>query len=164
MKTEDRIGIELTGINLLASYFIDKAKRTNDIGLFEFGIDDKCRFDCIIFNGMHRKIKGYEFKINRSDFLTEIRTGKWKRYLTYCHTFSFVCPKGLIDKNEVPSKIGLLWITTANEYYGYDRDWDRPKGLWIKYPKFLGEISEDRFQKIALTLIGRVKYRKDDFF
>ena len=155
---------DLIGVNLLISYFTDKAKRTNEIGLFEFGIDNKCRFDCIVFNGIHQRIKGYEFKINRSDFLNEIKIEKWKRYLKYCHTFSFVCPKGLINKNEIPQKIGLLWITTVNEYYGYDRNWDRPHGLWIKYPKFLGKIPEDRFQRIILTLIGRVKYRKEDFF
>ena len=154
---------KLTGINLLASYFKDKGGHTNEVGLFEFGIDS-CRFDCIVFSGVHQRIKGYEFKVSRADFLHEIRTEKWKYYLDYCHTFSFVCPKGLIDKSEVPPKIGLLWMTTINEYYGYNRDWDKPYGLWVKMPKFLGEIPEDKFQKIILTLISRVKYRKDEFF
>lgn len=153
------------GINLLASYFKDKGKRITEVGLFEFGIDDKCRFDCIVFSGAHQRIKGYEFKINRSDFLNEIRTEKWKIYLKYCHTFSFVCPKGLIDKSEVPSKAGLLWVTTWGEYYGYnDERKNKPKGLWVKLPKYLGEIPENRFQRIVLTLISRVKYRKDEFF
>ena len=154
---------KLTGINLLASYFKKKGSRSSELGLFEFGID-KRRFDCIVFNGAHQRIKGYEFKISRTDFLNEIKTGKWKKYLGYCHTFSFVCPKGLIDKTEVPSKIGLLWMTTVNTYYGYERDWDNPHGLWVKYPKFLGEIPEDRFRKIVLILISRIKYRKDEFF
>ena len=148
----------------MSSYFKDKGDRTTEVGLFEFGIDDVCRFDCIVFSGAHQRIKGYEFKVNRADFLNEIKTGKWKRYLGYCHTLSFVCPKGLIDKSEVPPKIGLLWMTTVNEHYGYDRSWDNPKPLWKKYPKFLGEIPEDKFQRITLTLISRVKYRKDDFF
>lgn len=96
--------------------------------------------------------------------MNEIRTEKWKIYLKYCHTFSFVCPKGLIDKSEIPPKVGLLWVTTINEEYGYDRDWDTPHPLWKKYPKFLGEIPADKFQRIVLTLINRVKYRKDEFF
>lgn len=148
----------------MASYFKDKGSCTTEVGLFEFGIDKKCRFDCIVFSGAHNRIKGYEFKISKIDFFNEIKTEKWKRYLDYCHTFSFVCPYGLIDKSEIPPKIGLLWMTTINKYYGYNRDWDKPKGLWIKYPKFLGEIPEDKFQRIVLTLISRVKYRKDDFF
>jgi len=155
---------KLEGINLLASYFLDKGKRTNEVGLFEFGIDDKCRFDCIVFNGASQRIKGYEFKVSRSDFLNEIRTEKWRSYLEYCHTFSFVCPRGLIQKEEIPPKIGLLWITTFNEYYGYDREWDNPKGVWIKLPRLLGDINVDKFQRVVLTLIGRVKYRKDEFF
>jgi len=154
----------LEEINLLASYFKNKGGRTNEVGLFEFGIDS-CRFDCIVFNGVHKRIKGYEFKVSRADFLHEIKTRKWKNYLEYCHTFSFVCPKGLIDKIEVPSKVGLLWMTTWGEYYGYDDERkNRPKGLWVKLPKFLGEIPEKRFQRIVLTLISRVKYRKDEFF
>ena len=152
------------GLNLIASYFLRKWVGTTDIGLFEFGIDG-CRFDCVLFNGHRQRIRGFEFKVSRADFLHEIRTGKWKRYLSYCHTFSFVCPKGLIDKSEIPPKVGLLWITTVNEHYGYtDRKYDFPKGLWIKRPHFLGEIPEIEFRKIVLVLIGRIKYRKDDFF
>lgn len=151
-------------LDLLASYFLRKGKSATEVGLFEFGIDSR-RFDCIIVIGSQQRIRGYEFKVDRSDFLKEIKTGKWKQYLSYCHTFSFVCPKGLIKKSEVPSKVGLLWITTVNEYYGYtDRTHDFPKGLWIKRPHFLGEIPENKFRRIILVLLSRVKYRKDDFF
>lgn len=151
-------------LDLLASYFLQKGKRSTEVGLFEFGIDS-CRFDCIIVIGSQQKIRGYEFKVNRSDFLKEIKTEKWKKYLSYCHTFSFVCPKGLIKKNEVPASVGLLEITTVNEYYGYtDRKHDFPKGIWRKLPRFLGEIPEDKFRRIILVLLSRVKYRKDEFF
>lgn len=151
-------------LNLIASYFRRTWVGTTDIGLFEFGIEG-CRFDCILFNGHRQRIRGFEFKITRTDFLHEIRTKKWMQYLKYCHTFSFVCPKGLIDKSEVPKNVGLLWITTVNEHYGYtDREHDFPYPLWKKRPKFLGEIPEREFRKIVLVLIGRIKYRKDDFF
>jgi len=151
-------------LDLIASYFLRKGKSGTEIGLFEFGIDYR-RFDCMIFVGNEAKIRGYEFKVDRQDFLNEIKTGKWKNYLPYCHTFSFVCPKGLIDKSEVPSKVGLLWITTVNEHYGYtDRDYDSAHGIWIKMPHFLGEIPEDKFRRIVLVLISRIKFRKDDFF
>jgi len=153
-----------TDLDWIASYFLRKSKSATEVGLFEFGIDDR-RFDCIIVIGSQQKIRGYEFKVNRADYFNDIRKGKWKKYLPYCNTFSFVCPKGLINTNEVPEGIGLLWVTTVNEHYGYkDRKTDWPKGIWKKMPRFLGKIPEDKFRRIILTLLSRVKYRKDDFF
>jgi len=153
-----------TNLNLIEKYFKERHQSTTDIGLFEFGIGG-CIFDCLLFNGHKMRLRGFEFKVSRADFLTEIRTEKWKKYLSFCHTFSFVCPKGLINKNEVPKNAGLLWITTVNEHYGYtERKHDFPMGFWIKRPRFLGEIPEDEFRKIVLVLLGRVKYRKDEFF
>jgi len=152
-----------SGLELIKNYFLGRAKRKTDIGLFEFQIDGG-RFDCMVFHGHKQKIKGFEFKLSREDFLNEIKTQKFKRYLGYCHNFSFVCPWGLIKKDEVPPKVGLLWITTANEYYGYNKNPGSPHAIWMKSPKFLGEIPNDIFRRIVLTLINRVKYRKDDFF
>jgi len=52
---------------------------------------------------------GYEIKISRSDFL---RDKKWPEYLDYCHEFYFVCPWGMIQKNDIPdNRVGLCWIT-----------------------------------------------------
>jgi len=151
-------------ISLIASYFLQKSKSSTEVGLFEFGIDS-CRFDCIIVLGNKQIIRGYEFKVSRADYFHDIRTGKWKHYLRYCNTFSFVCPKGMIAKDEVPKSAGLLWITTINEHYGYvNRKYDFPKGIWIKRPRFLGKIPDDIFRRVILVLLSRVKYRKDEFF
>lgn len=151
-------------LELIASYFLKKSKEGSEFGLFEFGIDFR-RFDCMIFNANKLRLRGYEFKVDRQDFLNEIRTEKWKCYLPYCHTFSFVCPKGLVDKSEIPPKVGLLWITTVNKHYGYtDRDYDSPHGIWVKMPHFLGKIPEEEFQRIVLVLISRIKFRKDVFY
>lgn len=49
---------------------------------------------------------GYEIKVSRSDFLQD---EKWREYLDVCHEFYFVCPWGLIDKKELPAKVGLMW-------------------------------------------------------
>ncbi len=52
---------------------------------------------------------GYEIKISRSDFL---RDKKWPEYLQYCHEFSFVCPWGIINPEEITdSSVGLYWIS-----------------------------------------------------
>ena len=51
---------------------------------------------------------GYEIKVSRADFL---RDGKWHEYLYHCNHFSFVCPRGLIEADELPEVAGLIWTT-----------------------------------------------------
>lgn len=51
---------------------------------------------------------GYEIKVHRSDFL---RDDKWQYYLDVCHEFSFVCPHGMIQPEELPREVGLIWTT-----------------------------------------------------
>lgn len=52
------------------------------------------------------QIRGYEIKINRSDFLSD---NKYSLYLPYFHEFYFVVPKGLVDRAEVEENIGLVY-------------------------------------------------------
>lgn len=51
-------------------------------------------------------VTGYEIKVQRSDFT---RDEKWMAYLQYCHQFAFVCPKGLIQPDELPVDVGLVY-------------------------------------------------------
>jgi len=147
----------MTELELIKAYFKRKNVGRIEIGLFEFGIW-KSRFDCFLANPHTMRFRGFEFKIKRTDFLNEIRTGKWKNYLKYCNTFSFVCPPGLINPWEVDEKIGLLWIGS------YDHSPDYPKPEWKKRPRALDPISQERFNEIILLLISRIKFRKEDFF
>jgi len=151
----------LKGLELISSYFIDKLKnRTNEVGLFEFGIDS-VRFDLIMFHFHLMKLRGFEFKINRADFLKDRNSGKWRGYLKYCNTFTWVCPEGLIQKDEVESPAGLLWIGNQKKI-GFTTFYiANPQ--WIKRPKRT-EISREIFDKTICLLFGRVKFRKDDFF
>ena len=57
--------------------------------------------------------EGYEIKVTRSDFLSDMRTGKWRTYLEACHRLWFVTPARLVDPKEVPKECGLLWATPA---------------------------------------------------
>lgn len=52
-------------------------------------------------------IIGYEVKVSRSDFQ---RDEKWPAYLAYCNQFCFVCPKGLIQPEELPPEVGLIYF------------------------------------------------------
>lgn len=62
-------------------------------------------------------LSGYEIKVSRSDFSKD---NKWPGYLHYCNQFSFVCPTGLIDIDELPDEVGLI-------YYNHEK-----KSLYTK--------------------------------
>lgn len=50
----------------------------------------------------------YEIKVNRSDFLSDVNSGKWIKYLPYCQKFFFAVPRGMVRKGEVPDGAGLI--------------------------------------------------------
>lgn len=47
----------------------------------------------------------YEVKNNRTTFNND---SKYEKYFDVCHRMYIACPKGLISKNELPSKVGLI--------------------------------------------------------
>lgn len=50
----------------------------------------------------------YEVKVTRSDFLRDLRYGKWKGYLPHCHRLYFAVPSGMVKKEEIPEETGLI--------------------------------------------------------
>ncbi len=57
-------------------------------------------------------VTGYEVKVSRNDFL---RDDKWPGYLNYCNEFYFACPVDLIQPEELPPEVGLI-------YYNPEKD------------------------------------------
>ena len=55
-----------------------------------------------------KDLRAYEIKVSKSDFLSDVNTGKWKRYLNVFHRVYFAAPSGLIKKTEVPEEAGLI--------------------------------------------------------
>lgn len=49
---------------------------------------------------------GYEVKVSRNDFLND---EKWPVYKKLTHRFYFACPTGLIQPDELPDDVGLVW-------------------------------------------------------
>lgn len=49
---------------------------------------------------------GYEVKISRGDFL---RDAKFYTYEELCNCLYIVCPKGMIDRTEIPESVGLMY-------------------------------------------------------
>jgi hypothetical protein len=66
------------------------------------------RFDALAIykSWVHPCIRAYEVKVSRSDFLRDV---KYQTYMPYCHELYFVVPKGLIEKAEIETEIGLIY-------------------------------------------------------
>lgn len=50
----------------------------------------------------------YEVKVTRSDFLSDVNQGKYRRYFPDCCQLYFAAPAGLIKKEELPEGTGLI--------------------------------------------------------
>lgn len=94
---------------------------------------------------------GYEIKVTRSDFL---RDEKWREYLPFCSEFSFVCPPGVIEKEEVPEEAGLI-VCTSNATRLYTKK---------KAPHRVIEIPESviRYVLMSRARIVRDYWRPDN--
>lgn len=59
----------------------------------------------------------YEIKVYRSDFLKELKNpSKRQRAMTYSNHFYFVCPDGLVEKDEIPDDAGLMVVMEHKRY------------------------------------------------
>lgn len=50
----------------------------------------------------------YEVKISRSDFLSDVTSGKALRYLEFAGSLVYATPKGMVRKDEIPDGCGLI--------------------------------------------------------
>jgi hypothetical protein len=49
----------------------------------------------------------HEVKVSRADFLSDIRSAKWRQYTEFSCRVFFAAPRGLIDPIELPKETGL---------------------------------------------------------
>lgn len=96
-------------------------------------------------------ITGYEVKVLRNDFLND---EKWPAYMEYCHRFYFACPKGLIQPEELPDDVGLVWYDSS--YNSAGNLYTRRKALFRNI-----EISQEMLYYI---IICRLKNDRHPFF
>lgn len=54
--------------------------------------------------------KVYEVKVSRSDFLSDVTSGKWQSYSPFASAIIFATRRGLIAANEVPAGCGLIQL------------------------------------------------------
>lgn len=108
-----------------------------------------------------QEIRGFEIKVARSDFLKDIDTGKYSKYLNVCHSLYFVAPTGLIKKNELPKGCGLLtWngtkFTSVQRAIKQD---DPPELNWQTYTGMLM-----RQHGLNIDSLKEAERRTDKFF
>jgi hypothetical protein len=68
------------------------------------------RADLVVCLPSYRRftLSVYEIKVSRSDFLSDIRSEKWKLYLPNCHRFYFATSSDIVKKDDIPDPAG--WI------------------------------------------------------
>jgi len=93
----------------------------------------------------HPHVLGYEIKISRADFLAD---DKWRGYLPYCNSFSFVSAPGVIQPGELPDDVG--WIVAAStgrnlftKKKAPYRDVQIPENIWRYVLMCRARITED---------------------
>lgn len=156
----------MDNLSKIHAYFKDTGKRNPWVGIFQLGISNYpvgCIFDCILVDCHKSHIRGFEFKVTRADFLQDKNAGKWKKYLRWCHTFTWVCHEGLIQPEEVEKPAGLLWIVDKSVKYYDDTERVWQSGEWKKRPSKI-KIDGQDYNKVVMMLLNRVKSRKEAFF
>ena len=63
------------------------------------------------------RIHIYEIKVSRSDFQSDIKSGKWEGYLEHCHLFFFVTPHGMVQRDEIPEGIGWVEVSKRGKNF-----------------------------------------------
>jgi hypothetical protein len=86
----------------------------------------------------------FEVKVKRGDFLSELRTEKWRHHMRYAHRFYFACPVGLIDNAEVPEGCGLIVRS--------DKNWEGWKVVKFCKPNPDWKLTE---RDLARLILGR---------
>lgn len=96
-------------------------------------------------------ITGYEVKVSRNDFLND---EKWPAYMEYCHRFYFACPKGLIQPEELPDDVGLIW---------YSPDYDKVGNLYTRKKALFRNIEISQ-EMLYYIIICRLENDRHPFF
>lgn len=84
----------------------------------------------------HPQPIAYECKVSRSDFRSDVTSGKWQSYLRYASGVYFAVEAGLIDKREVPDQCGLIvlkddkWRSAKKPVL--NAGWEIPRSAWLK--------------------------------
>ena len=91
----------------------------------------------------------YEVKNNRYSFEKDL---KYTKYLDVCHRMYIACPKGLIDKNEVDPRVGLIyrnengWYTVKAAKRNHPKDFNIDFVLSLLYRGYEETLQQRRLR------------------
>lgn len=98
----------------------------------------------------------YEIKVSRSDLMSDLNAGKWQKYLDFSASVTFVMPRGLAKKEEIPLPAGVMFW---NEETGKFRHARAPKpGTNVPHWDFMMKLlldAERLAQGSARQIAGR---------
>lgn len=148
-------------IKEIREYFRSYNNSGTFFSMFETGLDGN-RFDLIRVDPYRQYIRIFEFKSSRRDFVSD---KKWQNYLKYCHTFTFVCPREAIKKEDLPSGIGLLWVYKSRykSQLGLNEAQWWLQGEWARRPR-KRDVDKQILTQLAFMLLYRTIWRKEDVF
>jgi hypothetical protein len=68
------------------------------------------RADLVVCRPSYKKfcVSVFEIKVSRADFLSDIRSDKWRDYLPHCDRFYFAVCKGVLELSDIPPEAGLV--------------------------------------------------------
>ncbi len=158
MKSE---GIKITADDIVAHLKKIGFNRGSDVAVTEFcPYGEARRVDMFYFNRWNRETRGYEIKISRADFLSD---KKWESYLKYCTWFYFVAPEGIIKKEELPEKVGLMEIQIIpRESYGSDEETNyQLRHKFTKTARRLQDVAEKEYIQLLEGLLIKLIYSKN---
>jgi len=152
-KGKKTAGIGITVDDINKHIVGGMVNRGSDITVTEFSPynSGKIRIDAYQFNRWNKQAIGYEIKLSRTDFLND---KKWEKYLKYCTKFYFVAPKGIIKKEELPNKIGLVevWLRENPRWAGNEE---------MAYRFKLHELENDNYVSILEGLLIKIAWNKN---
>lgn len=127
------------------------------------------RADLVVCKPSYRRfcLAIFEIKVTRADFLSDIRTGKWRDYLPHCDRFYFAVCKGVLQKADIPEEAGLIvrgpkgWHTSkAAPVMDNEIPVDTMKSLI--FAKQRRSVREKRLDDVE-NMAGRQSYSRKDY-
>lgn len=99
---------------------------------------------------LRKQFRGYEIKVSRSDFLADVGSQKWRKYLAVCHQVYFAAPAGMLRKEEIPHGAGLIVLG--------DKGWQVVKSAPIHAPE---NLDADAVLSILFSTTRQEQTRRD---
>ena len=123
---------------ILKSFYL----KGTELGPYRTGL----RFDVYGLKRPTREMRVLEVKSCRKDFASD---KKWHKYLPYCTHFAFVAPRGVIEPDELPAKVGLIEVWNRNDsgFLSYN---------YVRKCKKLHDLDDNAYIKILEAIALRV--------